>query len=110
MLAKSPALPDSAADLELRPEPQSAWRVVTAVTLPHFRLKLTFRDGTEGVVDMKAAIFAPTAGVFAALRDEKVFREVRVEMGALVWPGDIDVAPDALYDGVRSSPGGVIRL
>ena len=44
---------------------------------------------------MKSAIFAPTAGVFAALRDEKVFREVRVEMGALVWPGDIDVAPDA---------------
>ena len=110
MLAKSHALTDSAADLELRPEPRSAWRVVAAVALRDFCLKLTFRDGTEGVVDMKSAIFAPTAGVFAALRDEKVFREVRVEMGALVWPGDIDVAPDALYDGVRSSPGGVIRL
>jgi len=110
MLAKSHALPDSAAALELRPEPLSAWRVVTAVALPDFRLKLTFRDGTEGVVDMKAAIFASSAGVFTALRDEAVFREVRVEMGAPVWPGDLDVAPDALYDGVRSSSGGTHRL
>jgi hypothetical protein len=71
---------------------------------------LTFRDGTEGVVDMKATIFSATAGVFAALRDEAVFREVRVETGAPLWPGDLDVAPDALYDGVRSSPGGFFRL
>ena len=110
MLAKSHADADSAATLALPPEPASAWRVVTVAALPEFCLKLTFRDGTEGVVDMKAAIFAPTAGVFAALRDEALFGRVRVETGAPVWPGGLDIAPDAVYDGVRSSAGGVYRL
>jgi len=33
-----------------------------------------------------------------------------VETGAPVWPGEIDVAPDALYDGVRASGDGLYRL
>ena len=71
---------------------------------------MTFRDGTEGVVDMKTAIFSPTSGIFAALRDEALFGRVRVDAGAPVWPGEIDVAPDALYDGVRSSNDGCYCL
>jgi hypothetical protein len=110
MLAKSDAFPDSPTGLELRPEPLSAWRVSTVAALPGFRLELTFRDGTEGLVDMRSAIFAPTAGVFAALRDEALFGQVRVETGAPVWPGGLDIAPDALYDGVRSSANGVYSL
>ncbi len=110
MLAKSSAFTDSTAALNLRPEPQSSWRVVSVAALPDFCLSLRFRDGTEGLVNMKAAIFAADAGVFAALRDVTVFGQVRVEMGAPVWPGDLDIAPDALYDGVRASPEGVYRL
>ncbi len=64
---------------------------------------MKFRDGLEGVVDMAATIFSDDAGVFAALRDEELFGRVRIELGAPVWPGEIDIAPDAIYDGVRSS-------
>jgi hypothetical protein len=36
-----------------------------------------------------------------------LFGRVRVKMGAPVWPGEIDVAPDAIYDGLRSNAVGV---
>lgn len=41
-------------------------------------------------------------GVFARLRDEELFRQVRVALGTAVWPGEIDICPDTLY--VDSSP------
>ena len=62
------------------------------------------------VVDLKALIFSPSAGVFSRLRDAALFAQVRVEIGAPVWPGDIDIAPDAIYDGVRSSAHGEYRV
>ena len=110
MLAKPDPLADLAADVDFTPAPRSPWRVVSAQPLPDYRLKLTFRDGTVGTVDMKSAIFAANAGVFASLRDVAVFNSVRVATGAPTWPGEIDVAPDALYDGVRASEDGLYRL
>jgi hypothetical protein len=105
MLAKSDSVADSAAEVELRAEPLSVWRLVDVAPLSDYRLSVTFRDGQQGVVDMKALIFSPSAGVFAVLRDEALFAKVRVETGAPVWPGEVDLAPDAIYDGVRASGG-----
>lgn len=40
-------------------------------------------------------------GVFATLQDERIFRQAKVEYGTVIWPGDIDICPDTLYeDGV----------
>jgi len=110
MLAKPGPYPHSSADLEVQPDPRSAWRIVEIVALPDYRLRVEFRDGLTGIIDMKALVFSPSAGVFTALRDETLFGRVRVEMGAPVWPGEIDIAPDAIYDGLRSSGKGVYRL
>lgn len=112
MLTKSTSVADRAADLGVLPKPASPWRVSEVTALPNYRLALTFPDGLKGVVDMKSLIFSPKAGVFAALRDEGLFAQARLEIGAPVWPGEIDMAPDALYDGVRANafceycPGG----
>jgi hypothetical protein len=43
------------------------------------------------------------AGVFAALRDETVFRRVFLEYGAVTWPGEIDLAPDAMYEEIKKN-------
>jgi hypothetical protein len=47
--------------------------------------------------------------VLEALRDPTLFARVRVEAGAVTWPGEIDLAPDAMYDEIRAhgtwSPG-----
>jgi len=73
--------------------------------MPAFRLDVRFLDGTFGVVDMSALVVSNTAGVFASLRELAVFEAVRVELGAVTWPGDIDLAPDALYAVIRAKGG-----
>ena len=69
--------------------------------LPNFSLRVRFNDGTEGVVELAAVLNSPEAGVFAALRDEDRFRQVRVEIGAVTWPGNLDLAPDAMYRAIK---------
>ena len=51
----------------------------------------------EGVVDLEE-LFS-RGGVFAPLREPSEFAKVRVDraFGAVVWPGDVDLDPDALY-------------
>lgn len=96
--------------MNTRPSPRSPWRVAKVVPLPNYRLKVTFLDGLEGIVDMSLLIHSPNAGVFAALADTAVFANVRVEMGAPTWPGELDIAPDAVHDAILSSEDRLCRL
>lgn len=65
--------------------------------LPDYTLEVVFMDETRGKVFMKKLIFSEHAGVFAVLKDVAVFNQVFVEYGATAWPGEIDLAPDAMY-------------
>jgi hypothetical protein len=76
---------------------EAPWRVAEVEALPGFRLRVRFNDGTAGIVEMAAFVISSRAGVFAALRDETVFRRARVALGAVTWPGDLDLAPDAMH-------------
>ena len=83
-------------------------RIVAAVPKPAFVVDLTFADGSRGSVDLSPWI-VDSKGVFAALRDTDVFRQVTVDhaAGTIVWPNGADLDPDVLYElahGVRS-PG-----
>jgi len=73
------------------------WRVKSVAALADFRLSVTFVDGLSGTVDMSEMITSPSAGVFADLRDESLFDQVFVEHGAVTWPGELDLAPDAMH-------------
>jgi len=77
------------------------WRVTAVDPLPGFRLRIQFVDRTKGTVDLTALIHSTSAGVFAALADPSVFNQVFVENGAVTWPGEIDLAPDAMYAEVK---------
>lgn len=81
--------------------PQAPWRIAAVETLPGFRLWVRFNDGTEGEVNMAAIVDSPEAGVFAVLRDEALFRQARLEWGAVTWPGELDLAPDTIYDEIK---------
>jgi hypothetical protein len=37
------------------------------------------------------------AGVFAALRDPSLFAQAALDYGAVSWPGELDLAPDAMH-------------
>ena len=95
---------DRSAGLNITPP----WRVVAVSAMPAYRLDVQFRDGTSGIVDMAALVNSDSAGVFASLREPSVFEAVHVELGAVTWPGEIDLAPDALYVTIKTKGGCVI--
>jgi len=81
--------------------PCAAWRVAEVEALPGFRLRVRFNDGSAGNIDMAAFIKSEAAGVFACLRDEKLFRQVGLRLSAVSWPGDLDLAPDAMHHAIK---------
>jgi hypothetical protein len=83
--------------------PQSPWRVAAVVALPAFRLKVSFLDGTEGIVDMSARVRSADAGVFAVLADPACFAQAFVDYGVVTWPGEIDLAPDAMHRAIQAT-------
>jgi len=92
--------------------PLSAWRVVGVEAFPGMRLRVSFADGTSGEVWMQSFLESPRIGgtIFEPLRDPERFREVCVEMGAVTWPSGADLAPDAMYDAIRSHGRWVIEV
>jgi hypothetical protein len=82
-------------------QPRMPWRVVEAQPLADFRLRVRFADGLEGMVEMTALIHSSTAGVFAQLADPTRFAQAFVAHGAVTWPGEIDLAPDAMYAEIK---------
>ena len=87
----------------------SPWRVTKATPHLGFRLYVEFVDGTSGEVEMERLIEAENAGVFASLRNPETFQKARVENGAVTWPGEIDLAPDAMYDAIRANGKWVVE-
>ena len=83
--------------------PRTPWRVATVEVLRDFKLRVQFLDGTGGIVDMDALVHSSDAGVFSALADPARFAEVFVEHGAVTWPGEIDLAPDAMYRAIKET-------
>lgn len=79
------------------------WRVAHARALPNFRLHVRFVDGLEGTVEMASLVQSPNAGVFAPLADQSRFVQVFVEHGAVTWPREIDLAPDAMYTEIKKA-------
>ena len=70
-------------------------KAVQASPLDGFRLWLKYEDGTEGIVDLSDLA---GRGVFEAWSEENIIRSVTInESGSIVWPGEIDLCPDALY-------------
>lgn len=78
------------------------WSVAEVRAHPNYALIVRFADGTEGQVDLRRLVLGPHAGIFAALRDPVLFAQAAVEDGAVTWPGELDLAPDAMYDEIRA--------
>ena len=74
------------------------WTVVSVEAKPPLSLAVRFMDGTEGTVRFEPSHLH---GVFAALRDLEFFRQAHIEEGAVAWPGDLDLAPDAMYREIK---------
>ena len=75
--------------------------IAAAEVVRHGVLRLTFADGLIGEVNVLARMRGP---VFKDARTPEGFARVEVddETGTVVWPGGADLAPDTLYERVRS--------
>jgi hypothetical protein len=94
---------DRAAEVIPPVRPSAPWRVRAVAALPEYRLSVEFMDGLTGIVDLRDLVTSPQAGVFASLRDRALFDQVRLEYGAVTWPGEIDLAPDAMHRAIQAS-------
>lgn len=94
---------DRAAAVEAAQGGSLPWRVNSVTPLANHRLLVSFIDGLSGTVDLSALVASPRAGVFARLRAIEVFIQVRVEPGAVTWPDDLDLAPDAMHAAIRKT-------
>jgi hypothetical protein len=101
MPAEAAAKEDRAASVTPAVRPTAPWRVQEVTALPKGRLFVRFVDGLTGIVDLSALMASPQAGVFARLRDRSLFEQVHVEMGAVIWPGELDLVPDAMRAAIK---------
>ena len=101
MCAQSAAQENSATSVTPAIRPRMPWRVAGVQALNDYRLHVRFIDGLEGEVDMSKLVTAPEAGVFASLAEPAIFAQARVEYGVVTWPGEIDLAPDAMYQNIK---------
>ena len=76
------------------------YHVVAAEHVSGYVIRLTFRDGTAGEIDLSAELTGP---MFEPLREPETFKRFSVhpEFHTLVWPNGADLAPEFLYQGVK---------
>lgn len=79
------------------------WRLKKIKPLANYKLEVEFNDGAHGFVEMVNLIMSEGAGVFAALKDKDLFNKAHLEYGVLTWPGEIDLAPDAMHDAIKEN-------
>lgn len=68
--------------------------VVAVKALPNYQLDLTFENGELRRFDMNRLMDQKP---FNRLKDNSFFG-AHVDYGTVVWPGNIDIAPETLYD------------
>ena len=66
-----------------------------------FRIHLTFNDNLQGTVDFQGWLQGP---VFEPLKDRNYFQRFFIEGGTVAWPNGADIAPETLYEAVKSLP------
>lgn len=82
------------------------WDVVEVKVEAPLSLQVRFSDGTQGRVRFELSYLT---GVFQALKEHAVFAQVHVDGGAVAWPGELDLAPDAMYDAIKRHGEWVLR-
>ena len=80
--------------------------VIHIQVLPNWALEVEFADGTSGRVQFQQSHFT---GVFEPLSDPEIFNRVHLESGAVTWPGNVDLAPDAMYQAIKTHGEWVLR-
>lgn len=80
--------------------------VISVTVTGSLTLRVEFADGISGEVRF---LSSHLSGVFEPLKNPDYFEQARIEHGAVTWPGELDLAPDAMYDAVRQTGRWVLQ-
>jgi len=69
--------------------------VVNVKTTPDFQLELDFKNGEHRRFDMRPLL---AMRPWNRIATEQLFHRAAVSHGTVMWPGEIDIAPETLYD------------
>jgi hypothetical protein len=70
--------------------------VIRVAPLENYLLELEFNTGEVRLFDVSPYL---SMGVFQRLKDLSLFGKAYVAFDTVCWPGEIDIAPETLYDG-----------
>lgn len=80
---------------QLQRVPNVLLDVVRVEARPDYTLRLEFENGERRVFDMNPLMDKKP---FVRLKGSPLFMKAFVDYGTVVWPGNIDIAPETLYD------------
>lgn len=69
--------------------------VIRVVPRDDFTLELWFNTGDHRLFDARPYL---SRGVFTRLQNIALFKQAYVALDTVCWPGDLDIAPETLYD------------
>jgi hypothetical protein len=67
-----------------------------------YQIELVFNNKKKGVVDLKNTIFTDHREIFKELKDLNKFKKFKIEFDTLSWENGLDLAPEFLYDLLKS--------
>jgi hypothetical protein len=71
--------------------------IIKAKYLKDYKIQLFFNDGRSGSVDLEDTITQDTRPIFNQLKDINIFKNFKVDYETIVWPNELDIAPEYLY-------------
>lgn len=72
-------------------------RAIEVKPLPDYLLEIIFDNGEKGIFDVKPYLEFVQ---FKDLKDEKIFKTVKVDGLSISWNNGVDICPDELYNGI----------
>ncbi|WBW97662.1 DUF2442 domain-containing protein [Oceanirhabdus sp. W0125-5] len=69
--------------------------IVEVKPLKDYKLLLTFENGEKRIFDMNPYL---SKGIFKELKDENVFKTVRISYDSIEWSNEADIDPEVLYE------------
>ncbi len=80
------------------------WELNDIISIEYKRdyiYEIVFDDGLSGSVDFSK--WLDKGPVFKRLKDIKLFKKAYLEGGTIVWPNGADIAPETVYDEIKST-------